>query len=175
MSRLNACDKNQIIAALQLLLNKQENGSELAKEFEELLPKPSLQTVFKRHTVLINAISKAQPNSRYGSSRDNYCFKRCRSSVNTAKKAIIQDGKNIMQSKDWDTCLEYLIVESNNINKFPVWDDASNNCAVRDLKKKLKVWYGKVTKGLGKKMNNVQQKRVTQLDLFLMTNDIQPF
>eukprot|EP00483_Globobulimina_turgida_P009384 UN09403 len=139
MSRLNACDKNQIIAALQLLLNKQENATELTKEFEELLPKPSLKNVFKRHSVLINAISKAQPYTRYGSSRDNFCFKRCRSSVNSAKKAIIADGKNIMQSKDWDTCLEYLIVESKNINKFPVWDTESNNSAVRDLKKKLKV------------------------------------
>eukprot|EP01084_Bolivina_argentea_P301328 519825_1 len=167
ISRLNACDKNQIIAALELLFGKQKNGSELAKEFEGLLPKPNLETVFKRHNVLINAISKAKPWTKYGSSGDNFCFKRCRSSINTAKKAIINDGKNVMDSKEWDTVLEYLIVSSNNIDKFPVWDDDKNNCAVRDLKKKLKVWYGKVRKGLGKNVNDIQKKRLKQLDSFL--------
>eukprot|EP01084_Bolivina_argentea_P100705 180724_1 len=170
ISRLNACSKEQIISSVELLLEKQQNGSDLAQQLEELLPRPNLQGVFKRHNALINAISKAQPNSRYGSGRDDYCFKRCRSSINTAKKGIISDGKSVMDTGEWDICLEYLVVSSNNIQRFPVWDQDCNNTAVRDLKKKLNTWYGKVVKGLGANVNDMQQKRLKQLQLFLKKN-----
>merc|ERR1712154_387006 len=105
-------NKQQIIASLELLLNEQENALELVKEFEELLPRPNIESIFKRHNVLINAISKAQPWTRYGSNRDDYCFKRCRGSINTAKRAIVEDGKKIMDTKEYDTALEYIIVSS---------------------------------------------------------------
>ena len=166
ISRLNACDKHQIIASLELLLSQQQNGRDLAKALEAVLPRPNLQNIFKRHSVLINAISKAQPYSRYGSSGDNYCYKRCRPAINTAKKAIIADGASVMDSKEWDICLEYLVVQSKNINKFPTWDSESNNCAVRDLKKKLKVWTEKVKKGLKGNYTDIQKKRLQQLTLF---------
>lgn len=168
MSRLNACDKHQIIAALELLFNQEPNGSELAKKFENKLPKPSLDGIFKRHNVLINAIGKAQPYTRYGSSRDDYCYKRCRSAVNIAKNAIIEDGKNLMMSKEWDTCLEYLVVTIKNIDRFPIWDSNANNKATGDLKKNLKKWYDKVKKGLGSEnLNEVQRQRLQQLDEYL--------
>ena len=166
-SRLSACDKQQIIGTLERLLNEQKDGKLLAKRFEDLLPKPSLERIFQRHSVLIKAISKAQPWTKYGSSRDDYCFRRCRSAINTAKKAIIEDGKQLIQCQDWDTCLEYLVVEMGNIKQFPQWDNDSNNSAVRDLQKKLRVWHGKVKKGLSGEMSKVQQQRMDVVTAYL--------
>mmetsp|Transcript_9366 Transcript_9366/g.15110 ORF Transcript_9366/g.15110 Transcript_9366/m.15110 type:complete len:387 (+) Transcript_9366:43-1203(+) len=167
MSKLNASDKCQIIAALELLFEQQENGKSLADTFEALLPKPSLEDAFRRHNALIAAIGKAQPWTRYGSSRDSYCFKRCRSAINTAKKAILEDGKSIIDSKEWTAALEFLVVTIANIDKFPVWDCDANNAAVRDLNKKMKVWFGKVKTGLGQNADAVQQKRLQKVEQYV--------
>eukprot|EP00485_Elphidium_margaritaceum_P016087 CAMPEP_0202729314 /NCGR_PEP_ID=MMETSP1385-20130828/186067_1 /ASSEMBLY_ACC=CAM_ASM_000861 /TAXON_ID=933848 /ORGANISM="Elphidium margaritaceum" /LENGTH=393 /DNA_ID=CAMNT_0049395573 /DNA_START=763 /DNA_END=1944 /DNA_ORIENTATION=+ len=168
-SRLNACNKSQIIDALEMLFNEQsstQQGSELAQQLAELLPRPSLQDTFARHKTLINAIYKAVPNTRWGSSRDDYSFKRCRGSVNTAKKTILQDGKRVMDSKEWNSCLEFLIVTSKNIDEFPTWNSAGNNTAKQDLKKKCKLWHEKVKKELGANISDTQKKQLQQLTVF---------
>ena len=185
LARLSACDKHQIIAALEALLKSQPDGRALATTLEQLLPKPNQvesfprlqhqqhnrtlqkENTFKRHKALVAAIRKAQPRTRYGSSRDNYCYKRCRPAINAAKKAIVADGKALMNSKDWDSCLEYLVVEMERFDEFPEWDDAGNNTAVRDLKKMMKTWHGKVKKGLGAKVTPIQQKRLDKVAAYL--------
>jgi len=72
-----------------------------------------------------------------------------------------------MGSKDWDSCLEYLVVEMERIDEFPEWDDAGNNTAVRDIKKALNTWHVKVNKGLGAKATSIQQKRLDKIAAFV--------
>ena len=85
-NQLKTLEKNQIIDIFMELLNKHES---LTNETLELIPKPDLSAMFKKHEKLIKAIERAKPNSRFGSTSDNYSYKRCKSAISHARTAMI--------------------------------------------------------------------------------------
>ncbi|GAQ79119.1 hypothetical protein KFL_000240510 [Klebsormidium nitens] len=121
---LKAFDNEQLI---QLILKMVAEKPELQARVLENLPKPDLAKKLKRLDQLERNIWRAMPNTRFGSGRDAFCYRRCSVHVGALKKAILEEGKNLVTSAAWPTVLEYVLSAAQNAASAPTWDDSSKN------------------------------------------------
>ena len=78
---------------------------------------------------LVKAISRALPNSRWGSCTDNYGYKRCASACNTAKRKFLEGVKQYKSSKQWGAAKEFADRALPIAHQMVVFDNEANNGA----------------------------------------------
>ena len=78
---------------------------------------------------LVKAISRALPNSRWGSCTDNYGYKRCASACNTAKRKFLEGVKQYKSSKQWGAAKEFADRALPIARQMVVFDHDGNNGA----------------------------------------------
>ena len=165
-AKLNGYGKHEIIHHLERFFNAQNDGGSLQKEFEDTLPAIDLRPILQKHSKLLSAMRKAVPNSRFGSTRDNYCYNRCRGAIVEAKKAILEDGNKLVAANQWSSCLDYLVASIKNAEQFMVWNDAGNNKERDDLRKGLNKMYGTVEQSLGFGIGEEEQGKLEKLRVY---------
>ena len=125
-----------------------QEGGTIMNQVLNLLPKANLDEMFDKHKKLISNINKAKPYSRYGSTRDHYSYKRCKSAIVSARTAIINDGNYLLKTKEWDVILTYLKHSIKHCDDFPTWINPSDNQDAVKVKDALKKMYAQALKGL---------------------------
>jgi len=77
----------------------EDNHPELKDEFLNCVPPPSIDEVGSELNKLLRAVDRAFPNTRYGSSRDNYSYKRVAGPLRTYKASFNAHSKKIIDGK----------------------------------------------------------------------------
>jgi len=104
IAKLGVLDRAQVTAILKTLV---ESGKVAPADIDSLMPAPDMGVYVKEGQKLANAISRALPNSRWGSCTDHYGYKRCASANNACKKYIVDHAKVFKTAKQWASALEY--------------------------------------------------------------------
>ena len=104
IAKLGVLDRAQVTAILKALV---ESGKVAPADIDGLMPAPDMGVYVKEGQRLANAISRALPNSRWGSCTDHYGYKRCASAANACKKYIVDHAKVFKSAKQWPAALEY--------------------------------------------------------------------
>ena len=128
LAKLGVLDRAQVTAILKALV---ESGKVAPADIDSLMPAPDMGVYVKEGQRLANAISRALPNSRWGSSTDHYGYKRCASANNACKKYIVDHAKVFKTAKQWASALEYanaMLPVARDMVHFDLPDD----CKARD-------------------------------------------
>ena len=128
LAKLGVLDRAQVTAILKALV---ESGKVAPADIDSLMPAPDMGVYVKEGQRLANAISRALPNSRWGSSTDHYGYKRCASANNACKKYIVDHAKVFKAAKQWASALEYanaMLPVARDMVHFDLPDD----CKARD-------------------------------------------
>ena len=128
IAKLGVLDRAQVTAILKTLV---ESGKVAPADIDSLMPAPDMGVYVKEGQRLANAISRALPNSRWGSSTDHYGYKRCASANNACKKYIVDHAKVFKTAKQWASALEYanaMLPVARDMVHFDLPDD----CKARD-------------------------------------------
>ena len=104
IAKLGVLDRAQVTAILKTLV---ESGKVAPADIDSLMPAPDMGVYVKEGQRLANAISRALPNSRWGSCTDHYGYTRCASANNACKKYIVDHAKVFKTAKQWASALEY--------------------------------------------------------------------
>lgn len=97
-ARLAVLDKAQVV---DLVLALVDANAALRPAVEALLPKADCGPVIADLEAKVRAISKALPNSRYGSNTDKYGYGRASAANQAAKKAFLEAVASYRKSKQW--------------------------------------------------------------------------
>mmetsp|Transcript_24324 Transcript_24324/g.40740 ORF Transcript_24324/g.40740 Transcript_24324/m.40740 type:complete len:519 (-) Transcript_24324:288-1844(-) len=121
---LPALEKAQLVA---LLIAAMDAHPEVVSTIEDALPPPDVEPTLKNCQKLVNAIFRAMPNSRFGSSRDDFCQRRCAGHVSAAKAALVKPIAQYRSAKRWDVVLKYAERALVMATEIPVWNNTSKN------------------------------------------------
>ncbi|XP_013788424.1 uncharacterized protein LOC106472333 [Limulus polyphemus] len=122
---LKALSHNQLIELLQELMT---SIPDLKKVVGERLPSPDLQPLEKNLNNLQRNIYKSFPNTRWGSNRDDFCYRRVRTHLEAFKKACIQQGRQLIESQQWGAAVDYVMLAWSYVRHLPDWDESTHNC-----------------------------------------------
>jgi len=101
------------------------------------LPKPSMKGPTTELQRALNAVFRAVPNSRYGSTGDHYCFKRCKSPLDEFARVISTQISNIINQENWEGALEYAVEAGSIVKDMPHWDSCADNYHAEKASQKL--------------------------------------
>ena len=95
--RLMALEKPDLVHIITrgVYFGERLSYSSLVKD----LPKPSMNGPTTELQRALNAVFRAVPNSRYGSTGDHYCFKRCKSPLDEFDRIISTQISNIINQE----------------------------------------------------------------------------
>ncbi|XP_076325339.1 uncharacterized protein LOC143233233 [Tachypleus tridentatus] len=122
---LKSLSHNQLIELLQGLM---ATIPDLKKVVGERLPSPDLQPLENNLNNLQRNIYKSFPNTRWGSSRDAFCYRRVRIHLEAFKKACVQQGRQLIESQQWGSAVDYVMLAWNYVKHLPDWDESTHNC-----------------------------------------------
>lgn len=114
-----------------------EKHPEIKNEFIRHIPTPDLQPLENKLEELTKNISKAFPYSKYGSDRDGFCFRRVKIHLSAFQKECFRQSKSLIDSHQWKSSIDYIIMAWKFSNKLPDWDDEKNNTLKENCFKKL--------------------------------------
>ncbi|EFA78102.1 hypothetical protein PPL_08750 [Heterostelium album PN500] len=126
---LSALTHPQLIKMVSIFI--EEKHPELKDEFIDTVPPPSVEEIHAELTRLHNSIDRAWPNSKYGSGRDHFCYKRVAGHLRNYKAGGSSRCK--LQASNHSTGRS----STTSIDDFPVFDDSKNNAGRAALFKKL--------------------------------------
>ncbi|XP_074653437.1 uncharacterized protein LOC141907628 [Tubulanus polymorphus] len=111
----------------ELLLTIVNKHPDIEDEIRECLPAPDLKPLEDKLKYLEKNIFKSFPNTRWGSSRDAFCYRRVKTHLDAFKKTCSDQGRSLVQSHSWDSVVEYTCIAWYYINRLPVWDNSIHN------------------------------------------------
>ena len=65
-------------------------NTQIVPTVEGALPPPDVAPALANAEKMVNAVYRALPNTRWGSSRDDFCYRRCAGHVSNAKQALLK-------------------------------------------------------------------------------------
>lgn len=122
--RLSALSSEQLTELLDNLINRHP---ELKEEVEKSLPKPDISHLIENLEYFRKNIFKSLPNSRWGSSRDAFCFRRVKTHVENFKSSCNTQGKQLQDAGSWEASLEYILQAWGCVGNLPDWDNVAHN------------------------------------------------
>ncbi|OSX79692.1 hypothetical protein BU14_0072s0050 [Porphyra umbilicalis] len=108
-----------------------------AAALEPFVPPPDLDAVAARLAAANAAISGALPQSKYGSSLDDFCYRRVASHVAALADLIGVEGARLEAAAEWSAVLRYVDVAMAEVRDSLLWDDAHHNKWRGAVEKKL--------------------------------------
>lgn len=122
--RLSALSSEQLADLVDNLINKHPD---LKEEVEKSLPKPDISHLIENLEYFRKNVFKSLPNSRWGSSRDAFCFRRVKTHVENFKSSCISQGKQLQDTGFWESSLEYILEAWECVSNLPDWDNVAHN------------------------------------------------
>ncbi|KAL5020215.1 hypothetical protein ScPMuIL_003107 [Solemya velum] len=150
--RFSALSSSQLAEVLEGIL---QHHPDLQQEVEDLLPSPDVTPLVENLEYFRHNIFKSFPNSRWGTSRDAFCFRRVKTHIESFKEACIKQGKQLLDSESWASCLDYVLSAWEAVDSLPDWDNPTHN--------KLKEM---CFKGLSSQCKQAVKKSVLDKDLY---------
>ncbi|XP_050416406.1 uncharacterized protein LOC126830157 [Patella vulgata] len=126
--KLKALSQQQIIDVVLKIVG---GDNQLKQEVLNSLPRPDVTPLIKNLEYLQRNIYKSLPNSRFGSGRDAFCYRRVKTHVMSFKTACVGQGKQLAEANSWNTALDYIEKAWEEVGNLPDWDDASH-CKTKD-------------------------------------------
>lgn len=125
---------NQLVDLIENVVKKHP---ETKSEFIKLTPVPDLGPLEKKLEALKKTIYKAFPWSKYGSDRDAFCFRRVKGHLSAFQKECLEQNKSLIDSQQWKSSIEYIIIAWKFVYELPDWDDPTHNKTNEQCYKKL--------------------------------------
>ena len=123
--KMKGLSPSQVIGIVSRLIAKHP---ELESEVSELLPsEPDLAPFSDTLNYLKKNISKSLPNTRLESKTDSLAYNRVSTHLLALKKAVIEQGKVLTESKQWKGVLEHAVMAWAVVKSTPVWDNPPHN------------------------------------------------
>lgn len=120
--RLSALSCEQLT---KLIENLVENHPELEEEIA--LPSPDISNLLENLERCKSSIFKSFPNSRWGSSRDAFCYRRVKTHLDSFTKSCIDQGKQLESFESWTALIEYILKAWEIVDELPHWDNPDHN------------------------------------------------
>ncbi|KAK3107802.1 hypothetical protein FSP39_022545, partial [Pinctada imbricata] len=96
-------------------------------EVSSYMPAPDIKPLIENLDYFRRNTFKSFPNSRWGSGRDAFCFRRVKTHLDSFKNACISQGKQLLESDSWEALIEYVLHAWGVIDEMPIWDNPSHN------------------------------------------------
>jgi len=123
-TKLRALTVDQLVDLIESVIVKRP---EIKSDFMQLTPSPDLTPLENRLEILSKNIARAFPNTRYGSDRDAFCYRRVKGHVIAFQKECLQHCKSLVDCQQWSSAIDYVVMAWNYANDLPKWDDKKNN------------------------------------------------
>ncbi|KAK9511788.1 hypothetical protein O3M35_000384 [Rhynocoris fuscipes] len=121
---LKALSHDQLIEVVQNIIIRHPS---LEEEIKANLPAPDLRPLLDRLHDLKKNIFKSLPNSRLTSKTDSPAYTRASTHVLAFKKALVEAGRNLTASQQWETVLEFVMIAWEQVSGTPLWDNPPHN------------------------------------------------
>jgi len=122
--RLNALSAAQLA---DMLVDALTSGALTEGGLLGSMPAPDLRAVGEELAAANRAITRALPNSRWGSSTDNYAYRRASSAVTAFKRLISLHAKAVEASGHWASVFAFCDLVVPELNGTITWDSPSHN------------------------------------------------
>ncbi|XP_059484001.1 uncharacterized protein LOC132201665 isoform X2 [Neocloeon triangulifer] len=133
-SLLKGLSKEQLV---ELLLKSTQAHPEIEQDVRESLPLPDLKPVEEQLNTLKRNIFRCLPTSRLILKYDSPAFNRASTHVNVFKKAVIDFGRQLVESENYGSVIEYVTMAWGYVKATPTWENAIHNTARRTCFKTL--------------------------------------
>ena len=120
-----------------LVENIIDKHPEMEEEVSDMLPSPDLSPVEQRIYYLKKNIFKALPNTRLESKTDSLAYNRVAVHLLAFKKAIVDEGKILLDSNQFKAVVDYTIMAWGYVRATPLWDNPPHNGVRRQCFKSL--------------------------------------
>ncbi|OSX76082.1 hypothetical protein BU14_0207s0001 [Porphyra umbilicalis] len=122
--RLVALSQGQLA---DVLLGVMATGALTEEDLLAALPPPDLSEVKERLAAANHLIRRAMPNSRWGSSADEYSYRRCAAAVTAFKKLLAAETKAIEAAGHPRSVFLFCEVSADAICATVTWENESHN------------------------------------------------
>lgn len=134
---LNGLSKSQLLDLVNTLV--MERHPDLEQEVRGLIPEPDLQELEEKLQYFQRNIYKSFPYTRYGSSRDAFCYRRVSTHLAIFKKVCINLGNTLLSSQLWDSSVSYVLMAWTYVDGMPNWENTAHNKSKEQCFKTLAV------------------------------------
>lgn len=124
--RLGALSQDQLLTLFDSLTVCRP---EIQQDIERLLPTPDVTPLLDNLEYFRHNIYKSLPQSKWGTSRDAFCFRRVKTHVDNFKTTCITQGKQLLESESFDAAIEYILKSADYVERLPDWENAAHNKA----------------------------------------------
>ncbi|CAH1796662.1 unnamed protein product [Owenia fusiformis] len=123
-TELSGLSKDQVVFLLGTIVS---SHPELEEEVRDLLPAPDLRPLEENLRYLRKNIYKAIPDRKFGSmSRDSPSFKRVKTHLETFKRTLTDQGKELLHAQQWEASIDYSLLAWKYVSELPDWDYESH-------------------------------------------------
>ncbi|XP_014259525.1 tethering factor for nuclear proteasome sts1 isoform X2 [Cimex lectularius] len=123
---LKALSQEQLINVISGIISRHPD---LEEEIKSKLPAPDLKPLSDKLHELRKNIYKCLPNSRLTSKTDSPAYNRASTHVLTFKKAILEAGKVLTASQQWEAVIAFVILGWEQTALTPLWENPPHNVA----------------------------------------------
>ncbi|XP_068686194.1 uncharacterized protein [Montipora foliosa] len=171
---LNGLSKSQLVDLMTTLVT--ERHPDLEQEVRGLVPEPDLTELEEKLKYLQRNIYKSFPYTRYGSSRDAFCYRRVNTHLSAFKKECVSQGNTLVSSQLWESTVCYVLMAWTYVDGMPNWDNPAHNKSKEQCFKSLAV---QCKKALTKLKNSLTQDKCQDLlermqEACEQNNELQP-
>ncbi|KAL4711067.1 hypothetical protein ACJJTC_009438 [Scirpophaga incertulas] len=131
---LKGLSPTQLINMIKTIAHKHP---EIEGEIRENMPVPDLAPLEEKLNYLKSNIFKSMPTSRLTSKTDSPAFSRVATHLATFKKCVIEQGKTLVESQQWESVILYVFLAWTYVKATPVWDNHPHNNTRRQCFKAL--------------------------------------
>jgi len=110
-----------------VLLGVVATGALTEADLLAALPPPDLSAVKERLAAANHLIRRAMPNSRWGSSTDEYAYRRCAAAVTAFKKLLAAETKAVEAAGHPRSVFVFCKVSADAIRATITWDNEAHN------------------------------------------------
>lgn len=125
---LRAFPKEQLIEIIQGIVSRNPS---IEEDVKQNLPAPDMRLVMDKLHDLKKNIFKSLPTSRLTSKTDSPAYTRASTHVMAFKKVLLEEGRVLVSSQQWEYVIEYATVAWEIVARTPVWDNPPHNAPRR--------------------------------------------
>lgn len=120
--RLSVLSCEQLTKLVETLVG---NHPELEEEIA--IPSPDISNLIENLERCKSNIFKSFPNSRWGSNRDAFCYRRVKTHLDSFTKSCIDQGKQLESFESWTALIDYILKAWEIVDELPQWDNPDHN------------------------------------------------
>ncbi|XP_013383684.1 tethering factor for nuclear proteasome STS1 isoform X2 [Lingula anatina] len=123
-TELQALTSEQLVSVVENIV---QMHPELEQEIKAIIPSPDLTRMEDKLHQAERNIYKSFPNTRWGSSRDAFCFRRVKTHLEAFKKVCLDQGRVLLAAQAYEAVINYCLIAWEYVERLPNWDDYAHN------------------------------------------------